>query len=367
MKKILAAVIVTVFLLSFGSVAFCYTANTPCPGIDTGGCNYSVSQVIDGTAIEYRFYCNGHHFLTIINDSGTFNIRPHPGVDTNGWGSSCYLQPFLPGATLGHTIIESIKTLFNKITVAASGHVSRGDSSTYGTWKIHMQFRYDQTAKRVNGWGYYQIALDNSLSNETGDLNLLKMATNYLDDVPLLTGGIGDTGDMQYADVDGNGFNFEWIPPEQPSHFPNDPTNFLSINVKGQLNNVDTAAQGYEPIAPAYKPSLRVILVSRQSATPMIFGGMYDTAKSQMFWEDNVGITPLVLKSSKAKSFNFRVALGSTPLPNDGLDADFDGYNYLVDCNDDDIHINPGAGEACFDAMDNDCDALVDSADPDCH
>ena len=28
----------------------------------------------------------------------------------------------------------------------------------------------------------------------------------------------------------------------------------------------------------------------------MIFGGIYDTNKAQDFWEDNVGITPIILK-----------------------------------------------------------------------
>ena len=38
-----------------------------------------------------------------------------------------------------------------------------------------------------------------------------------------------------------------------------------------------------------------------------------------------------------------------------------------VDCNDNNASVNPGAAEACFDSIDNDCDGQIDSADPDCN
>jgi len=48
------------------------------------------------------------------------------------------------------------------------------------------------------------------------------------------------------------------------------------------------------------------------------------------------------------------------------IDADGDGFFSDVDCDDTNPLVNPGAAEVCDDLMDNDCDGLTDAADPDC-
>ncbi len=256
---------------------------------------YRVEQLEVGDALEYRFYHRGHHFMTLIDEQGTFNLRPRPGCDINGWGSSWYAQPYLPGALLAHTEVEAVTPSAQGVQVSGSGAVSRDESATYGTWGATMSFAYDPTERIVTGTGTYTIALEAPLDDSTGDLNLYKIASNYLHEVPLLTGGFGDTGDMSVAEVEGNGFAFTWLPPHQPSHFPTDRTGWLAVDVRGQHNVVDTAAQNYERIEPAFKPSLKVVLTAQQPEVEMTFGAMYDWDKRKDFWEDNVAITPLIL------------------------------------------------------------------------
>ena len=279
---------------------------------------YYLDRVTDGRGIEYRFIFDVHHFMTLISENGTCIIRPHPGVDKNGWGSSWYAQPFLPGAVLSHTTIDAIGTTDDHVRVVASGHVSYGTSSTYGTWTLTMTFTYNNANKKIAGLGNYAIALSGQLSGVTGDLNLYKIASNYLNDVPLLSRGTGDTGDMSHANVVGDTFNFVWMPLNQPAHFPSDITDALSIEVVGRYNNVDTAAQGYAPIAAAFKPTLKVKLTSPTEDLQMIFGGIYDLSKKNLFYEDNVGITPLIRNGSTDTQFHFDAEFESTALPGDG-------------------------------------------------
>jgi hypothetical protein len=47
-------------------------------------------------------------------------------------------------------------------------------------------------------------------------------------------------------------------------------------------------------------------------------------------------------------------------------DNDGDGYPARWDCEDDDPTIHPDFPEQCTDLIDNDCDGLVDDADPEC-
>jgi len=139
----------------------------------------------------------------------------------------------------------------------------------------------------------------------------------------LIGDGTGDTGDMAQADVSGGStpsydFQFTWIPPDQPAHYPGDTTDRLSIHVIGRHNVVDTAATGYEPIQAAYKPSMKVVLTSTESGAGLTFGAAYDLNYRQDYTADNVGITPLIRVGNPRTTFHFQVEFESTPLPGDG-------------------------------------------------
>lgn len=286
---------------------------------------YSLQVVAVGDGHEYRFYHRDHHFLTMLLDaSGAVALRPHPGVDVNGWGSTWYPQPFLPGAVLSQTTVDQVEATVEGIQVALSGRVCRGVSQSYGTWSSRMTFTHAPDLKSLSGSGTYAITLDGPVSPSAGgDLNLFKVASNYLRDVPLLGGGRGDTGDMTRAEVVGGAatscdFQFLWTPPEQPGFYPAETTDRLAVNVTGCYNRVDTAAQGYAPIAAARKPSLKVVLASRNPGAGLTFGAGYDLAQSQVFYADNVGITPLVRAGTPGTAFVFDVEFESVALPDDG-------------------------------------------------
>ncbi|MCB8977859.1 MAG: hypothetical protein H6657_10585 [Ardenticatenaceae bacterium] len=268
---------------------------------------------------EYRLFCGKQHFLSVITQNGTFNLRPHPGEDINGWGSSLYLQPFFPNASLKHTTAPTITVTGNNIQIQAEGFVSLNADETYGSWLVSLALSCQPYNKQVSGSGIYQISLDGLMAPH-GDLNLYRIASNYLIDVPLLSGGNGNTGDMAtvwYA-YDGSA-NHQWTPTLiNNAHFPNDEADQLMVEVEGACNEVDTAAQGYAPIVAAAKPSLKLTLTSQNPDAGVRFGAFYDTSKSQDFWEDNVGITPLVNVNSPNTDFAFNVEFMSTSVISDG-------------------------------------------------
>ena len=289
-----------------------------CDGQTDEGCPPSYSVAVSGVSpvVECRFMYGDRHFMTLVDSAGAFVLRPHPGDDVNGWGSSLYLQPFLPGAVLGHTVIgkAAVSDDNSKIEVEASGQVSRGTVDTYGDWTVAISFTYDAAAQKISGTGLYWIGLQDGLTSDTGDLNLYKLASNYLQDVPLLSGGTGDTGDMQWADVAGDNFTYRWIPDELPGCFLfGNPATWLTVDCVGNYNEVDTAAQGYAPIAAAQKPGLKISLTMQSAGSTMIFGAIFDTAKATDFWEDNVGITPLILQPASQTEYSFDVTVESTP------------------------------------------------------
>lgn len=260
---------------------------------------------------EYHFVKEGHHFMSLVYvdilNQNAFAWRPHPGKDPNGWGSTLYLTPFFPGGALNQVDIVPPTILPNDqgFEVKAQGSVMLQNGASYGNWEVTFQFQYDSEMKKITGGGTYHIHLDGLMSSATGDLNLYRLASNYLIEVPLLCNpNFGNTGDMDTVFVDG-GPNFQkiWLPPFDS--FPNDNLDLLTVDVTENYNSVDTKAQGHESIMPAHKPSMKIKLKAWESDYRMRFGAIFDETMSKAFYSDNVGITPLINKNSPFTDFSF--------------------------------------------------------------
>ena len=275
--------------------------------------------------LEDKLYYENHHFLTLIShtqdnrtsvSANIYAIRTHPGDDPDGWGTTLYLQSFIPdqnyNAKLDHTD-HPITIIVKKeeIEINASGKISYGLTNTFGNWNSQLFIRFNYIGEIASVTGTYDLSLDNYISTLSRSFNLFRIASNYLTNVPLLDGSIGDTGDMKRADVYFDDiFQYAWIPPLLPGHYPGEQTKKLTINVVGDFNRVDTLALG-DPsaIKPAFKPSLKVTMDTKDDEKTMSFGGFYDQAQSQRFNADNVGITPLL--SGPTKDFHFDVEISS--------------------------------------------------------
>ena len=275
--------------------------------------------IVDGAGnIEHRLFLDGFHFGTLLELSGeAFAFRPHPDqTDPNGFGSTYRINPFLAGSDAGGPGSAALTDTAGGIDISLSGSVNPG----VGTWTWTSTIMYDPVAQMVIGNGTMNVSLADTVANLGSDLNLYRIASNYLIDVPLQTGGIGDTGDMSRVDVSygpgGDPRDFSWTP-RDPDTFPTDRSSFLSVDVVGDTNVVDTLAQGKGfQIAIARKPSLLLSLSSTDSEALLSFGAVYDETESDNFAADNVGVVGLVLRGATSRTnMGFDVAFSSVPPP----------------------------------------------------
>uniref|UniRef100_A0A0G4I5Q5 Uncharacterized protein n=1 Tax=Chromera velia CCMP2878 TaxID=1169474 RepID=A0A0G4I5Q5_9ALVE len=260
---------------------------------------------------QYRFLKDGHVFMSHLEEGWPSReainaIRPHPQFDPDGWGTTLYLQPFFPGALIDHTEEITPSATEEGIEVFMKGKVSRenlGIQTTFGTWNSSMHFYFDTPSQTIGGVGKYHISLPEAPSATTGDLNLVKFASNYLLNVTLLSGGQGDTGDMTKAVITSPEFTFEWHPPVHPAFYPADKTsNDMEIYLDGILNNIDTRDRGLV-IKTGCKPTMTLRMTCNE---PMFFGAQYDLRWATYFEMDNIGVTPLLARPATEISCDLR-------------------------------------------------------------
>ena len=243
------------------------------------GSGYKVKTVRVGANRERQVFLNGQYFMTVVQDhSKAVAIRPHPGVDPNGWGASWYPETFLPGATLQKCKI-SVRATSYGVILKSSGYIYGKANIKFGKWSTFLILKFDSQAKKITGSGTQNIQTKNWPSTviQIGDLNICKIASNYLANVPLVGGTTGDTGDMKQVDVTCDFGSFTWIPKDNPSYFPQDQTANMTINVLGNYNNVDSAAMGDSAIAQAAKPNMKVTYKLNSAYSP---GSIYVAPRS---------------------------------------------------------------------------------------
>jgi hypothetical protein len=302
---------------------------------------YTWQSVSVGADVEHRFFRDGFHFGTLIRDlAGRLIFRGHPDRDDiNGWGTSYFIAPFLAGADSRLGTVNGITSNAAGFNISTSGMVARGSSSTYGSWTWNADLRYDPVLERGAGSGILTVNLPGTLNAAGADLNLERISSNFLHNVPLQTGGTGATGDMRYANVRYapavDPRDFTWRPPQLPGHFPQDFSSYLDIDVVGERNIVDTLAQGKGfQIQIADKPSFSLAFTSRSAGNRMIFGGIWNESQGQNFEADNVGINHLITRgstNSTSLSFDFAFEFVPPPIPGDyNGNNDVDAADYVV-------------------------------------
>lgn len=273
-----------------------------------------------------------HHALTVLHAAGLFALRTHPGNDPNGWGTTLYLQAFFPGALLRGARIRICEPIENGIHLHADGPICRGKRGAAGTWAADLRLQYDSERRRIDGIGSYRLTLEDTVKTlALGDLNLLKIASNHLQDVPHQDGTRGDTGDVATV-----AFSFDSRTVPWDLHDPVHTTFFLpdhaahanlTCALSGELYDVDSRAQGFDAtsIARAWKPSLDLTLTTDTLHPLTVFAkrasGLDPEATqrygrpvrlSEAYWQDNIGITPLILAAdSTEKTFSFGIELHS--------------------------------------------------------
>lgn len=264
---------------------------------------YSITEFHDAATgnIEQQLFLDGFQWGSLITTPAqAVALRFHPGDDPNGWGITWYPSPFLAGAEPRASEITALAVDGDRgVVMTIAGAVAAGGTGAYGQFNAVLALAYDAGLQEVRAMGALDIDLDSSLAAAGRDLNLGRIASNFLADVPLQGGSPGErgnTGDMHVVEVrrDSGTLHERWDPAQVPAHVPGDRSKALALDVLGTVNRVDTAALGAGfQIAVAEKPSF---LLALAAPAPVLSAGFFfDVVEGRNFAADNVGVVPLVL------------------------------------------------------------------------
>jgi len=296
-----------------------------------------------GNDREIHIYCADTHFASVVITNGAIGgpysvvLRGHPGLDVNGWGPGHHLGAFLSSGDSIDTVKPpvSVTPASGGVTVVASGRVNRKVGAPYGTWDTSISLIFDKAGKQITGSGSYHVVLPGSLAAAGEDLNLGRMASNYLTDVPLQCGGFGNTGDTSMVEIERVGLSSAaWDLAAYPANCPTDPSTNMAIDAYGNCNDVDTYLMGLtDPtIASVYKPGLRVSLESLDGTQIMTFCGTYAEGYvdphcqgydvSRCPYADNLGMEHIVKAGNESGTdLSFKLTSLSYAMSGDGASS----------------------------------------------
>jgi hypothetical protein len=328
--------------------ANCGACNNACPSENAcyaGVCScYHVEpEAAYGNDREIHIYCADTHFASVVITNGAIGgpysvvLRGHPGLDVNGWGPGHHLGAFLSSGDSIDTVKPpvSVTPASGGVTVVASGRVNRKVGAPYGTWDTSISLLFDKAGKQITGSGSYHVVIPGSLAAAGEDLNLGRMASNYLTDVPLQCGGFGNTGDTSVVEVERVGLSSAaWDLAAYPANCPTDPSTNMAIDAYGNCNDVDTHLMGLtDPtIASVYKPGLRVSLESLDGTQIMTFCGTYAEGYvdphcqgydvSRCPYADNLGMEHIVKAGNESGTdLSFKLTSLSYAMSGDGASS----------------------------------------------
>jgi hypothetical protein len=322
----------------------CGTCGHACPASNScyGGvcsCYHVAPETAYGNDHEIHLLCGATHFSSIVITNATIGgvfsavLRSKPGTDIDGWGPGHHLAAFLAGSDATGPIKPSVTATatVEGITVTASGSVNRVGGS-YGTWNTSILLTYDQAGKKISAAGSYQVNLAGSLAAAGHDLNLGRMASNYLTSVPLQCGGTGNTGDTSQVQIERVGLStavWDWV--NYPSTCPSDTSTNMTIDAVGNCNDVDTKVmQLTDPtIHSVYKPGYKLNFESLSGTPMMIFCGAYSHGSaddrcpgmdiSRCPFDDNLGMEHIVRQGTETgTSLSFKLTSLSYAMAGDG-------------------------------------------------
>jgi len=260
----------------------------------------NIEHILSEQNKETRIKKDKDHFATLIEKENSIAIRLNPLKNKDSWGSTIYLQPFMPYSRFENSNPVMIENFQKNLILNIGGEIS-GLKKDKNKWNINSIIKFDKSNKKIEIEGQYKILLN----EPTHNLNLLRVSSNYLYEVPLLSNRIGNTGDISKIIYTIDEKKKIWNPLLNPSHFPQDTAQKIKLELKENYNNIDTKAQGYESIKAVNKPNILIDLQSED--IDFLFGGMYDLNKSKKFWEDNIGVVVLSKSNMTEYIINFRI------------------------------------------------------------